>query len=261
MTITRRRRRAAAALVALLLAGACSSPQGTEPDNSLLGKEKGRKGQGRDGAKANGGKKRPGRDTPAKVTPPPGSEIAAPSPGASQAPNSGAAKTETEIRSTGSAATSATVVVTEPDPDVEKSGLPPDYPDIVSARIQGSPKSFRVTLTFRSELPDRMPDDKTYMVSGFGLTGTKKEGGYAFGAQADTDGWRAYGGKNDEDGYDGKLSVQGRTMVFDTPWSAIGGPRSFEWYAQSTWFKSVATTTHYSLDNVPNEGPAKYPAG
>jgi hypothetical protein len=245
----------------LLLAGACSSPQGTEPENSLLGKEKGRKGRTQEGKGQGGDKKRPDDGAPAIVTPPDGGEIEAPGGQASAAPNSGAAKTETEIESTGNAATSASVVVTEPDPDTEKTGIPPDYPDIVSARVEGSAKSFRVTLTFRASLPDKMPDDKTYMVTGFGLTGPKGENGYAFGAQADKDGWKPYGGKNDGDGYSGKLSINGAVMVFDTPWSAVGGPRPFEWYAQSTWFKSLAGTTHYSLDNVPNEGPAKYPAG
>lgn len=260
MTVTPRRRRAAAALVALLLAGACSSPQG-EPEGTRLGKDKGRKPRAQGGGKEQGGdKKRPDDAAPEIVTPE-GAEIEAPGGQATAAPNSGAARTDTKIESTGNAATSASVIVTEPDPDTEKTGIPPDYPDIVSARVQGSANSFRVTLTFRAELPDKMPDDKTYMVTGFGLTGPKGENGFAFGAQADADGWKPYGGKNDGDGYPGKLSISGAVMTFDTPWSAVGGPRPFEWYAQSTWFKSLAGTTHYSLDNVPNEGPAKYPAG
>ncbi|HEV2755438.1 MAG TPA: hypothetical protein VG318_06640 [Actinomycetota bacterium] len=262
MRVDRGRRRAAAALVALLLAGACSSPQGTEsPENSLLGKDKDGKGAAAPGKKQDGGGKRPERGRPGEVTPPPGTEIAVPSPGRSAAANSGAAKTETEVTSTGSAVTSASVVVTEPDADAEKTGVPPEYPDILSARVEGSAKSFRVTITFRADLPDAMPDDKTYMVAGFGLTGSKNESGYAFGAQADADGWKPYGGDKEGGGYPGQMSLQGDTIVFITPWSAIGGPRAFQWYAQSTWFKSLAGTTHYSLDNVPNEGPAKYPAG
>ncbi|MDQ4024260.1 MAG: hypothetical protein M3217_02050 [Actinomycetota bacterium] len=257
-----RRRTGAAITAALLLAGACSSPQGTEPENSLLGKDKdGRRGS--TAAKNGGGGKKPGgKGTAAEVTPPPAAELAAPGAGSSPPADSGSAKTETEVTSSGSAATRATVVVTEPDADAEKSGLPPEYPDILSTRVQGSAKSFRVTITFRGELPEKMPDDKTYMVAGFALTGTKDEDGYAFGAQGGVDGWRPYGGKKDGDrGYPGTMSIDGATLVFVTPWSAVGGPRSFDWYAQSTWFRSLAQTTHYSLDNVPNEGPAKYPAG
>ncbi|MDQ3915974.1 MAG: hypothetical protein M3323_11735 [Actinomycetota bacterium] len=256
-----RRRAAAAVIAALFVTGACSSPQGTEPENSLLGKDREGRGQSSGDKKGGGGKASQG-DARLRVTPPPGADIDVPAPGESAAPESGAAKTETEVTSSGSAATSATVVVTEPDPDAEKSGLPPDYADILSTRIEGSPKSFRVTITFRGTLPDKMPDDKTYMVAGFGLTGSKRQSGYAFGAQADVDGWTPYGGNKDGGGgYPGTLSVQGATLVFTTPWSAIGGPRSFEWYSQGTWFRSLAGTTHYSFDNVPNEGPARYPAG
>jgi hypothetical protein len=259
--------RVTAALAALALAAACSSPQGTEqPENSLLGKEKDRKGGASAPRQAGGGKKGPGGSGGpggAEVTPPPGAEIAAPGERPSAAPDSGAAVTETEVLSSGSAATSASVVVTEPDPDAEKSGLPPDYPDILSTRVEGSARSFRVTITFRAALPERMPDDNTVMVAGFALAGEKSnEDGYAFGAQASTKGWTPYGGtKGEGGGYDGTMDLEGNKLVFVTPWSAIGGPRAFDWYAQSTWFKSLAATTHYSADNVPNEGPGKYPAG
>jgi hypothetical protein len=258
------RRRAAALLTAVLfVTAACSSPQGTEPENSLLGKDKPGHGRGAQaGKKPSLGKGSAGKSaSAARVTPPPPGQISAPSPGRSAATNSGAAKTETEVSSTGSDPTSASVLVTEPDPDAEKSGLPPEFADIVSTRVQGSAKSFRVTITFRGTLPEKMPDDKTYMVAGFGMAGPKGKDGYAFGAQADGDGWQAYGGNKDHSGeFPGTMSIDGASIVFTMPWSAVGGPRTFEWYSQETWFRSLAGTTHYSLDNVPNEGPAKYPA-
>ncbi|MFN2587664.1 MAG: hypothetical protein ABR613_06070 [Actinomycetota bacterium] len=261
--MTSRRCGAAALLAATFLAGACSSPQGTERENSLLGKEEDRKGRASGDGNAAGRKGGRGKQGLAGVTPPPGAAVVAPSPGGSAAPGSGAAKTETEVTSSGTAATSASVLVTEPDPDAEKSGLPPDFADILSTLVEGSPKSFRVTITFRGELPERMPDDKTYMVAGVALAGDKRHDGYAFGAQADADGWTPYGGSKDGGaaGYPGTFSLQGAKLVFTVPWSAVGGPRPFEWYSQGTWFRSLAGTTHYSADNVPNEGPARYPAG
>ena len=258
---------AAAALAVLVVAGACSSPQGTEPENSLLGKDgKGSKQSGRGAGKPNASAtaKGPGRKgPPSAVTPPAGGPgLAAPTAGEAASKNSGAAKTETEVTSSGTDPRRASVLVTEPDPDAEKSGLPPDFADIVSVRVQGIGRGFRVTITFRGDIPSSMPDDKTYMVAGFGLTGRDGQNGYAFGASADTDGWNPYGGDKDEGGeFPGTMSIDGATMVFTMPWSAVGGVRPFQWYAQETWFKSLAGTTHYSLDNVPNDGPAKYPAG
>lgn len=248
---------------ALVFAGACSSPQGTEPENSLLGKDKGRAGGGSGKKDAKPRTAAPGKGGGGtKVSPPPGApELAAPQPGEAPPTNSGAAKTKTEVTSSGTDPANASVVVTEPDPDAEKSGLPPDFADILSVRVQGIGKGFRVTITFRGDVPAQMPDDKTYMVAGFGLTGEEGKSGYAFGASADTKGWTPYGGSKKGGEFPGTMSIDGPTMVFTMPWSAVGGARAFEWYAQETWFKSLAGTTHYSLDNVPNDGPAKYPAG
>lgn len=265
--VGRRRRTAAAVVLALFVTGACSSPQGTEAENSLLGADKKPRGQAEgggakkkpDGAKGGGGG---GQTGGPQVTPPP-AEPELGMPGENEAPptNSGAAKTETKVTSTGTDPRTASVLVTEPDPDAEKSGLPPDFADILSTRVEGGAKSVRFTLTFRGNLPTKMPDDKTYMVAGVGLTGPNGGHGYAFGASADTKGWNPYGGNKDTDGkFPGTMSIQGDTIVFTLPWSAIDGPRAFKWYSQQTWFKSIAGTTHYSLDNVPNEGPAKYPA-
>ncbi|MDQ3957818.1 MAG: hypothetical protein M3273_05795 [Actinomycetota bacterium] len=244
----------------IVVLGACSDPQGTEPGNSLLG-EKNRQEQGGRGDKGPGGRGRNAPGAAAKVTPPPGGGVALPEPGSEPAQSSGAAKTETEVTSSGTDPARASVLVTEPDPDAEKDGLTPPYPEVISVGIEGLGTRFRATLTFAAELPDRMPDDKTYMVAGIGLTGTKDEEGYAFGAQADTSGWKAYGGTKKTDGrYPGTLAVDGSTIVFTLPWSAIDGPRAFEWYGQSSWFRSLAGTTSYSFDAVPNEGPARFPA-
>ena len=259
----------AAGLLTLLVAAACSSPQGTEPaENSLLGKDKKRgdaapadkKG---DGGKTGGSKPQgqAGRKTPPPV---PGGAVAAPSPGKFDKPGgfSGASKTETEVTSSGEDPRTASVVVTEPDADADKSGVAPEFADILSARVEGAGPNLRVTITFRGQVPQKMPDDKTYMVAGFGLTAPKGQTqGYAFGASADTKGWTPYGNGKDGKEYPGEFSLSGDTAVFVIPWSAIDGPRPFEWYAQASWFKSLAGTTHYSLDAVPNEGPAKFPAG
>jgi hypothetical protein len=259
---TRNGRRVAAVALTLLLAAACSSPQGTQPENSLLGKKNGSRSSGKsDARKKPAAERGEGKvETGAAAAPTPG--LAAPAPGESAVAASGAAKTETKVSSPGTDPRDASVLVTEPDADAEKSGIAPDYGDIFSTRVEGLGSELRVTITFRAELPDKMPDDKTYMVAGFGVTGKGDDTGYAFGASADQSGWKAYGGHaKDEGRYPGEFSISGTTAVFTLPWSAIDGPRPFKWYSQASWFKSLAGTTHYSFDMLPNDGPARYPAG
>ncbi|MDQ3982335.1 MAG: hypothetical protein M3271_06595 [Actinomycetota bacterium] len=254
------KRRVIGLALALLLAGACSSPQGTPAENSLLGKDEGKASGGNAKKKPDAKRPKGKTETGAAAMPTPG--LAAPAPGETGPANSGAAKTETKVTSTGTDPRDASVLVTEPDPDAEKSGLAPEYGDIVSTRVEGLATELRVTINLRADVPDRMPDDKTYMVAGFGVTGKGDDTGYAFGASADQSGWKAYGGHaKDEGKYPGELSISGATMVFTLPWSAIDGPRPFKWYSQASWFKSLAGTTHYSLDMLPNDGPARFPAG
>jgi hypothetical protein len=258
------KRTVAAALLASMALGACSSPQGTErPDNSLLGKSEGARGKaaGKKDGERSGDRTTTGKN-PGDVASQTAPGGAAPIPGQTPGTNSGAAKTETKISSSGTDPRTASVLVTEPDPDAEKSGIAPDYGDIVSTNLKGTQAALEVTITFRAALPDRMPDDKTYMIAGFGLTAKDREEGYAFGVSADTSGWKAYGGSAKDDGkFRGEYSVSGNTVSLTLPWSIIGGARPIEWYSQASWFRSLAGTTHYSLDMLPNDGPAKYPAG
>jgi hypothetical protein len=251
---------------ALLFAAACSSPQGTEPaENSLLGKDKrgnsdaGGRGAGK-GAGRGGGTKNAGGDQGVSVTPAPGA-ASIPSAGSDGKGLTGAQRTETEVTSTGEDPRTASVVVTEPDADADKSGVAPGFADILSTRVEGDGPNVTVTIVFRGELPEKMPDDQTYMVAGFGMTGPKgQKQGYAFGASADQTGWTPYGGSEKGAEFEGEFSISGDTVVFSVPWRIIKGPRPFEWYAQTSWFKSVAGTTHYSMDVLPNDGPAKFPA-
>src|SRR3712207_7783271 len=46
--------------------------------------------------------------------------------------------------------------------------------------------------------------------------------------------------------FEGDFSVSGDTIVLSIPWRVIRGPRSFEGYAQTSWFKSVRSEEHTS---------------
>ena len=264
MNPSRRRTHLAALAVTLLVAAACSSPQGTEQaENSLLGKDKqrGAGGDGGDrkdrGGKPGGPKAAGGKPVPAASAP--GAALA--SPGSDGKGLTGASRTETKISSTGEDPRTASVLITEPDPDADKSGVAPDFADIFSTQVEGAGPDVKITIVLRGDIPEKMPDDMTFMVIGFGLTGPKGQSqGYAFGASADDKGWTPYGGSEKGGEFDGEFSISGDTVVLVVPWRTIKGPRPFEWYSQTSWFRSIAGTTHYSLDVLPNDGPAKYPA-
>jgi hypothetical protein len=150
--------------------------------------------------------------------------------------------------------------VEEPDPDAEKSGLPPDYSEIYVASIEGLGDDFRLTLTFGGDVPEAMPDDHTYMTAGFALLMGGDEA-YSFGAYADASGWKTYaGGKDRKSGdFPGTFEVSGREIVMIIPWDFVRGPRSFKWQANSGWFTQIANQTQYAFDVIPNENGARFP--
>lgn len=154
----------------------------------------------------------------------------------------------------------ASARVTEPQPDGQKEGEPPDYAEARAVDIEGMGKNFRVTITFFDDVPQRMRNDQTYMVIGFGMSG-KSEGDddYGFGARATSEGWLAYAGsRGSASQFPGTFFVRGNTIEMNIPWTSVGGARPFQWYASSSWFESTASATSYLFDPIPN-GRAKYP--
>lgn len=157
----------------------------------------------------------------------------------------------------------ASSVVEEPEPDATTGGVPESYPEVLRVAIEGLGDDFRVTFTFAGNIPQEMPDDKTFMVVGLGLKDRSDKRSYAFGAQGTHDGWQAYaGGKgeaNQEQEFPGTFLIEGNEIVMTIPWSYMKGPYPFRWQASSSWFRSVASTSHYSFDPVPNKKMARFP--
>lgn len=116
-----------------------------------------------------------------------------------------------------------------------------------------------MVLNMGGTVPDKMPDDRTHWIISFGITG-EDDSGYSFGARCTQKGWEAYmGGKDDTAEFPGTFVTQGSDIIMTAPWRAVAGPRRFEWYAASTWFRQLANTSHYAVDLVPNRGTAKFP--
>nr|MBA2724555.1 hypothetical protein [Actinomycetota bacterium] len=149
----------------------------------------------------------------------------------------------------------------ELQPDAEKDGpLLPDYAEATAIDVKGLGSNVRITFAFDGELPQRMPNDKTYMIIAFGFSAEKKgEDGYGITAQASDEGWRAsLGAKDEAKRFPGTFIVRGNTAEFTLPWSAVGGARPFEFYGSASWFQYTAGVTSYSVDPIPND-TGKYP--
>lgn len=151
-------------------------------------------------------------------------------------------------------------IVDDAQSDATKQGLTPDFAEIIRATIQGIGEDFRMILRVNGTVPDDVPDDKTHWIIAFGITGPEEDEGYSFGAQLTQEGWEAYaGGKEGSEGFPGTFLTEGDEIIMTVPWDYIRGPREFEWYAASNWFRSLANQTHYSVDLAPNKDLAKFP--
>ena len=151
--------------------------------------------------------------------------------------------------------------VSEPQRDAETDGVPAPYTEAMAAEIQGLGKDLRMTLTMSGDVPQKMPNKNTYMVVAFSMAMTEDER-YAFSAQGSQDGWQAYaGGKEDTKRFPGTFVIEGERIIMTVPWSYVGGPRTFKWIANSSWFSSIGGTTHYAYDPIPNTELAPFPDG
>lgn len=273
MNTTRSRSLITVAAALTLLAGACSSSPPAAPeqgDGTRLGQKaeqkKGR-GQGKaagangqTGARgAGGGKQGPGGGGDgdggggaAPASPPPAA-------GGQAAPSGGFASDGPPSPVDPSLARRSSFV-DDPLTDAKKEGaLVPDYAELVQAGVQGLGEDFEMRLTFNGNVPERTPDKNTIMVIGFGISAGGDDT-YGFTAQGNQDGWKAYAGSKDgAKKLPGQFLIQGDTIIMRVPWSTIDGPREFKWKVNTTWFRSVASTTHYAFDQCPNGDAAQFP--
>ncbi|MDQ3963986.1 MAG: hypothetical protein M3277_08775 [Actinomycetota bacterium] len=237
------------------LLGACSSPDATDVGaRSRLGPAEGSEAKETD-KKPKGALKKAERI--AKKAGVPGGSAQGGSKAVGRPPAGGGGGASSEIDPS---LARRSAVVEDAASDATKQGVTPDFAEIVRATIQGIGEDFRMILRVNGTVPDDVPDDKTHWIIAFGLTGTNEDEGYSFGAQLTQEGWQAYaGGAEGGEGFPGTFLTEGDEIIMTVPWSYIRGPREFEWYAASNWFRSLANQTHYSVDLAPNKDLAKFP--
>ena len=248
-----------AALLALTLFGAaCSSEPSPAPSAGEQTEEDKKRGSGkkdqgnRKGSKAGGegeDKKSPGKGQGDGNTGVPDADAA---------PDTGDSETGYDLGTLGPGGpefATKSAKFEEPQPDAKTEGpLVPGYAEATALDVQGMGENLRITFTFNGQVPEKMPTQQTYMIASFALSSEKKgEKGYAINAQATNRGWQvAMGAKSEAKRFPGTFFVRGNTIEFTLPWSEVGGPRPFEFYASASWFH-YAGTTSYSADPIPNE--------
>ncbi len=260
---------AVAALV--LVAAACSdspAPETAQGDGTRVGQKQGKKKAKADGEKKPGAKKKRRRDAAGskkggKNTTPgaTGGSEASPPPaqGGAAAPSGGGFASSGPPSPVDRSLARRSASVDDSPNDAQKEGVVPPYAELVGASIQGLGQQFEMRLDFGGNVPDRTEDKNTIMVIGFGISAGGNDT-YGFTAQASPEGWKAYAGaKHQARKFPGEFRVQGSSIVMRVPWKFIDGPREFKWQVNSTWFKSIANTTHYAFDMVPDKQAAQFP--
>lgn len=263
------RRSILALAIACSLLAACSSPpegpETAEGDKSRVATEERKKERAERRAERNkkqnrGGKRsgsQGGRQSSEAVAPDPGDTPPSAQTGTTT-PQSFASQGPPSPVDPSLARRSSTI--DDPANDAEKQGaLVPPYAELTRAVFQGRGQQFEIRLSFNGSVPERMPDKETVMVVGVGISAGGNDT-YGFTAQATPEGWKAYAGAKDgAKKFPGQFLIDNGEILMRVPWRFINGPREFRWQVNSTWFKSVANTSHYSFDMAPNKESAQFP--
>lgn len=238
------------AVAVATLAGACTSDRVAAPPDAVaegasaqpsLVEDEPRSGGGSRKAGSRGEKKRSDKNS--------GGD-----PGGSNGPTGGNEPGGNEPRS-GPARGSA--VVTDPPADGDTSGETPDYADILRASMSGRGKMVQIRTLVVASLPDRMPDDDTFM--GIETRIERKKGRYSIIVEGDHNGWRASISRNGKSRSLSGLAIEDDSVTIAIPWSAIGGAGRLKWETHAGWTRATLTQTHYAFDSAPSYGAARYP--
>lgn len=145
--------------------------------------------------------------------------------------------------------------------DAFSAGEPPAYADVIAATVVGRGKVLQMTITFAEELPARTEEDEE-LIAALALRepGTEKSR-WTFAARSSPLGWDAFKKARDKQRrLEDALSIRDGSVILRLPWTVIGGPRRFEWYANGSWARTGAAVKSFSFDLAPNGDVAAYPS-
>jgi len=137
----------------------------------------------------------------------------------------------------------------------DQGALAPDYTDIVSVVLRDDRIDARAIVTLDAAVPNPVPQGEQMAV---GVDLYRKPGGesdYQVLAIGTESGWLAYlttpGGVVD---YPGAFAIQGRTLVFQVPWSRLGDLRGKGFSAFLDWDREQPVVNRVAEDRAPRNG-------
>jgi hypothetical protein len=139
----------------------------------------------------------------------------------------------------------------------DASGEAPPYSDIERVVVQSNGSVARVSVVFAGDLPPALGDGE---VQGVGVDFYRSEGresDYQLFADGGYKGWRAF--LHTPDGivpFPGAFRVGGSAMVFEVPWSALGGKKAAGLTVFSDWSQRRTLLNAVGNDRAPNSGRA-----
>jgi hypothetical protein len=139
----------------------------------------------------------------------------------------------------------------------DASGEAPPYGDIQRVVVQSNGTIARVSVVFAGDLPPALADGE---VQGVGVDFYRSEGresDYQLFADGGYKGWRAF--LHTPDGvvsFPGAFRVGGSAMVFEVPWSALGGKKAAGLTVFSDWSQKRTLLNAVGNDRAPNSGRA-----
>lgn len=137
----------------------------------------------------------------------------------------------------------------------DASGESPDYADVEGIVIDSDGTTARVTVVFAGSLPPALAVGE---VQGVGIDvyrSAGRESDYQLFADGGERGWRAF--LHTPDGvmaFPGTFRVGGQVMVFEVPWTALGGAEPADVTVFCDWSRQRTLLAAAGNDRAPNSG-------
>lgn len=130
-----------------------------------------------------------------------------------------------------------------------------DYGDLTRVVFESQSDTLRVTVEVAGDLPARLGDGEVMGIGVDLFAGDGRESDHQLFADGGSDGWRAF--LQTPEGfvaYPGSFGMGGRRLVFEVPWSAVGGRGEREASVFLDWSRERLPLNAQSFDRAPDRG-------
>lgn len=142
--------------------------------------------------------------------------------------------------------------------DLDRTGEPPGYADVVAACVRTAGSGLRLELEVAAPVPARMASENDGVTYSFELRPRTDATVYVV-AHADREGWVTYLTRgNGRKRLRGAMLISDRRVLITVPRSELTAEARLAWKAESSWLRSGLVTTSYSFDSAPDRGRAAF---